>query len=100
VLALVESSNLCGIVALIVDFERRAREHFGREFFYSVSDGFSGLGKAAVSEPRTALCRKQLGGCRVVEGEHEANIVLFSKMRAAVALPQRRAFFWLSHISG
>ena len=47
--------NLRGIVALIVDLERLAREHFGREHFDGVPGRFGGTGKMPISElPRTA----------------------------------------------
>jgi hypothetical protein len=69
---------LRGIVTLSVDFERRAQEHFGRELFYSVPDRFGGPSKAPISQSGTAVCCVQLGGCRIVEGGHEANIALFA----------------------
>src|SRR5215510_15083708 len=80
-LALIKGTNLRGIVALIVHLERRARQHFRRELFDSVPDRFGGPGKAPIPQSRTAFRREQLGGCRVVEGGHEANIDLFRKRR-------------------
>src|SRR5262245_63067627 len=80
-LALIKGTNLRGIVALTVHFERRA-EHFRRELFDGVPDRFGGPGKAPIPQPRTAFCREQLGGCRIVEGGHEANIDVFRKRRS------------------
>jgi hypothetical protein len=37
---------------------------------------FGGLGKAPISESRTAFSRDTLGACRVVEGRHATNIAL------------------------
>src|SRR5262245_49288772 len=79
VLALIQGTNLRGIVALIVHFQRRAQEHFRRQFFDSVPDRFGGPCKAPIPQSRTAFCREQLGGCRVVEGGHEATIDLFGR---------------------
>ena len=60
--------NLRGIVALIVDFERLAREHFGREHFAGVPGRFGGTGKVTISQsPRI----------RMVEGGHETTVALF-----------------------
>ena len=78
-LALIKGTNLRGIVALTVHFERRAQEHFRRELFDGVPDRFGGPGKAPIPQPRTAFRREQLGRCRVVEGGHKANIDLFRK---------------------
>ena len=80
-LALIKGTNLRGIVALIVHFERRAREHFRRERFDSIPDRFGGPGKAQIPQSRTTFCREQLGRCRVVEGGHAAHIDLFRKRR-------------------
>src|SRR5262245_31223608 len=80
-LALIKGTNLRSIVALIVYFERRAREHFRWQHFDSVPDRFGGLGKSQILQSRTAFCREQLGGCRVVEGGHGTNIDLFRKRR-------------------
>jgi hypothetical protein len=45
-LALIQGTNLRGIVTLIVHVERRAQEHFRREFFDGVPDRLGRLGKA------------------------------------------------------
>src|SRR5262245_7842641 len=80
-LALIKGTNLRGIVSLIVHFERRAREHVRRQLFDCVPDRFGSPGKAPIPLSRTAFCREQLGGCRVIKGGHEANIDLFRKRR-------------------
>src|SRR5262245_11671162 len=65
---------------LIVDFERLAREHFGRKLFDGVPIASAAWAKCRYRNRREQLCR-----CRIVEGGHEATIALFGNVYDSIS---------------
>src|SRR5580658_1285217 len=63
-------------VALLIDFKKCADKTFRRQVLDGEADGLRGLRKSLVAKRLTAArapsCRKQLGGCTVIEfGHHQ-----------------------------